>query len=93
MEIDQAEVRFREGSETKIDKSQNLTVLITESKFKEGSRTKIDKSLDLTAQKIFVVFTSLYFNTLGADEFRTIIENRWEEQTFQPGADMVDSTA
>ena len=88
MEIDQAEVRFREGSETKIDKSQNLTVLITESKFKEGSRTKIDKSLDLTAQKIFVVFTSLYFNTLGADEFRTIIEDRWEELRSKPSNEL-----
>ena len=84
MEIDQAEVRFREGSETKIDKSQNLTVLITESKFKEGSRTKIDKSLDLIDLKIFFVFTSLYFSILVAEEFRSIIENRWDELRSKP---------
>ena len=63
---------------------KNLTVLITESNFMEGSRTKIDKSLDPTALKIFFVFTSLYFSILIAEEFRSIIENRWDELWSKP---------
>ena len=71
------------GSESNIDRLY-LTVLITEFKSKEGSRTKIDKSLDLTFLKIFFGLTSLYFSTLGAMEFRTIVERRWEELRSKP---------
>ena len=42
--INLAEFRIREGSETKVGKSPNLTALVTEFKFKEGPRTKINKS-------------------------------------------------
>ena len=62
----------------------DLTALITNFKFKEGSRTKTDKSLDLTFLKMFFVFTSFYFSTLGAEEFRTIVEKRWEEVRSKP---------
>ena len=75
---------MKEGPGTKIDKSLDLTALITERKIKEGSRTKIDKSLHLTFLKIFFVLTSLYFSTLGAEEFGTIVERRWEEMRSKP---------
>ena len=52
--IELSKLRFRQGSETKIDKFQNLP-------------------------KILVLFIYLCFSTLGANKFRTIIENRWEE--------------
>ena len=52
--INLAEFKLKEGSENKIDKSLDLTSLITEFKFKECSRTKIDKSLDLTFLKMFL---------------------------------------
>ena len=42
--INLAEFRIREGSETKVGKSPNLTALVTEFKIKEGPRTKINKS-------------------------------------------------
>ena len=57
--IDLNKLRFRQGSETKIDKFQNLL-------------------------KIFFLFIFLCFTTLGANEFRTIIENRWEELRSKP---------
>ena len=77
--IDQAEFRIRKVSENKIDKSPNLKVLTTEFKFKGGLRTKIDKSLDLKFLKIFFELTML-----GAEEFRTTIESRWEALRSKP---------
>ena len=83
--IDLAEFKLNEGSGIKIYKSLDLTSLINEFEFKEGSRTKIDKSLELTfLVKIFFVLASLYFSILGAEEFRTIMERRWEEVRSKP---------
>ena len=67
--------------------SRNLEIQnidLTGFKFKEGLITKIDNSLDLTFPKLCFVFTSLYFSTLGAEEFRTIVERRWEEVRSKP---------
>ena len=82
--IDLTGFKFKEGLITKIDNSLDLTALITKFKVKEGSKTKIDKSLDLTFPKLCFVVTSLYFSTLGAEEFRTIVERRWEEVRSKP---------
>ena len=62
----------------KIEYQRKTNIIdLAEFKLKEGSRTKIDKSLDLTFLiKIFFMLTSFYFSTLGAEEFRTIIERR-----------------
>ena len=51
----------------------------------EGSRTNLVKSLNLTFLiKLFCMLISLYFNMLGAEYFRTIIEKRWEELRSKP---------
>ena len=70
----------------KIEYQRKTNIIdLAEFKLKEGSRTKIDKSLDLTFLiKIFFMLTSFYFSTLGAEEFRTIIERRWEELRSKP---------
>ena len=55
---------------------------------KEGSRTKIYMSSNLMAHikrnynqilDLFHMLISLCFSTLGAEDFRTIIEERWEK--------------
>ena len=73
----QAKVEF-DLEVQKIEYQGNTNIIdLAEFKLKEGSRTKIAKSLDLTFLiKIFFMLTSLYFSTLGAEEFRTIIERR-----------------
>ena len=50
---------------------------LSKCRFRLGSGTKIDKFQDLL--KIFLLFISLYFSTLGADEFREIIKTRWRD--------------
>ena len=84
--IDLTEFRPKEGSRTKkLAKSSNLTSLINEVKIKKGSKTKIDKSLDLTFLiKVLFMFTSLYFSTLGTEEFQTKIEERRERVRSKP---------
>ena len=71
--------RFRLGSETKIDKFQNLLKIF---RFRLSSETKIDKFRNLL--KIFSLIIILYSSTLGADAFRTIIEDRLEKLRSKP---------
>ena len=72
-------LRFGLGSETKIDKFQNLLKIF---RFRLSSETKIDKFRNLL--KIFSLIIILYSSTLGADAFRTIIEDRLEKLRSKP---------
>ena len=68
-----------------ITDSAGLKLRVDNYLLKEGSRTKLFRSLNIIFLiKLFYVLISLCFSTLGAEDFRTIIEERWEKFRSKP---------
>ena len=57
--------------------SDRKNIGVNKSSFRLGSKTKIDEFRNLL--QIFSLIIFLYSSMLGADAFRTIIQNRLEE--------------
>ena len=80
LEFDLEEQKMEYQWNTNIVDSAGLKLRVDNYLLKEGSRTKLFKSLHQTFLiKLFCMLISLYFSELGAEDFLTIIEERWKE--------------
>ena len=65
--------------------SAGLKLRVDNYLLREGSRTKVFKSLNLIFLiKLFYMLINLCFSMSGAENFQTIIEERWEELRSKP---------
>ena len=69
----------------KIIDPAGLKLKVDNNLLRKGSRIKLFKSLNLIfLTKLFYMLISLCFSTSGAEDFQTIIEERWEEPRSKP---------